>query len=68
MDYDAFWKSDWITKEDADLIYHNKKNCLTCAILSCYARPGDRVMITALFVVTNEVTCELDYADFLEIL
>jgi len=26
MDHAAFQTSDWIEKEDADLIYHNKKN------------------------------------------
>lgn len=28
MDHNAFPASDWITQEDAYLIYHNKKNCL----------------------------------------
>lgn len=28
MDHAAFPKSDWITEEDANLIYHNKKDCL----------------------------------------
>ena len=28
MDHAAFPESDWITEEDANLIYHNKKDCL----------------------------------------
>jgi len=28
MDHSAFQISDWITEEDANLIYHNKKDCL----------------------------------------
>lgn len=28
MDHNAFQPSDWITEEDAYLIYHNKKDCL----------------------------------------
>jgi hypothetical protein len=28
MDHAAFKKSDWITEEDANLLYHNKKDCL----------------------------------------
>nr|WP_319394103.1 hypothetical protein [uncultured Desulfobacter sp.] len=28
LDHTAFQESDWITKEDASLIYHNKNDCL----------------------------------------
>lgn len=50
MDHQAFQKSDWITEEDAYLIYRNKKDCLIWLI-----QDDEPIGLTTIFPLNRTV-------------